>query len=1030
MHRLRRAVVTVLLVFLGVSDGRSGSSTTPVLGIRDEDPRLRAFRNARVVVSPDRTIDGATLLVDDGRVVAVGPDVRVPAGADEVDLGGKTVYPGFIDPYTSYGLKGEARADSDAPRGRGQPEAERVGTNAWNEAIHAERDWVLRFEPDADAAAKLFERGVTTVQSVRRDGILRGRGFVVSLGAGRPNDLVLVSRGPQFAAFDKGSSRQAYPSSLMGSIALLRQTFLDARWYADAQAAWERNRAQPRPEVNAALAALASHAGPFVFESEDELSLLRAARVASEFGLTFLHVGSNGEYRRIDEIAALHPTIVLPVRWPETPDVATPEAELEVTLGELRHWERAPSNPAVLEAHGVRFAFTGNGLSGDDDFLSNVRRAIRRGLSPRTALAALTTVPAELCGVAALAGTLEPGHRADFFVADGDVLAGEARILSVWIEGRKAKEMLPVDQFDFRGVHALKQADVELELALRGKKIDDLSGKLRRGDDSVDVQGVTVARDQLTFYADLDKLDLPGVHRFRIHAAEAQLVATILMPSGSSITAQVETKPGTAEEEPQEARERERKERAEAADRELVSHISVPSNAFGFEKKPEREDVLVRGATLWTAEKEGLLESTDLLVRDGKIAKIGKNLDAPKNVRVIEAQGKHVSPGIIDEHSHLAITRGVNEGSHAVTAEVRIGDVVDPDDVGIYRALAGGTTVAHLLHGSANPIGGQCQAIKLRWGASAEELKVAYAPPTIKFALGENVKQSNSREPSTRYPQTRMGVESIMRDSFLAARERETDLAAYTALKQDARGRTVPPRRDLQLDALAEILDGKRFTHVHSYVQSEILMMLRLAEELDFRVQTFTHILEGYKVAPEMAAHGTSASTFSDWWAYKFEVYDAIPYNTCLLTDRGVTTSINSDSDDTVRRLNQEAAKSVLYCGMKPEQALLLATLNPAKQLRIDDRVGSLKVGKDADFVIWNGPPLSAYSRPDATWIEGVEYFDIERDRTMRETAEAERRALVQKALKMKPPKRRGDDGQERRRRGWHCDDVEDTWNE
>jgi len=1018
------------LALLAWTDGRSGS-TTPVLGIRDEEPRLRAFRNARIVVSPDRTIDGATLVVEEGRVVAVGTDVRVPTGADEIDLGGRTVYPGFVDPYTRYGLKEPERGEAEAPRGRSaQFEGRRVGTNAWNDAIHPERESVLDFAPDAEAAAKLLERGVTTVQSVRQDRILRGRGFVVSLGAGLSNDLVLVPRGPQFASFDKDSSRQAYPSSLMGSIALLRQTFLDARWYAEARSAWDRDPSQPRPEVNAALAALADYSGPLVFESEDELSLLRAGRLASEIGLPLVHVGSNGEYRRIDEVAALGQPILLPVRWPEAPDVATPEAELEVTLADLRHWERAPSNPGLLESRGVRFAFTGHGLAGDDDFLANVRRAVRRGLSPHAALAALTTVPAELCGVESLVGTLEPGRRADFFVADGDVLAGEARILSVWIGGQRAKELVALDQHDFRGVHVIKVAHEEWTLALRGKKVEDLSGKLKKADASVDLQGVTVTRNQLTFNADLEKLGRPGVHRFRITAGPDGSMVTIAPPDGGEVEGLVETTPDKAEEDPQEARERERKERAEATDRELVSRLSVPNGPFGFVTAPAREDVLIRGATIWTGEKEGVLEGADMLVRDGRIAKLGRNLDAPRNVRVIEGRGKHVTAGIIDEHSHLAIARGVNEGSHAVTAEVRIGDVVDPDDVGIYRALAGGTTIAHLLHGSANPIGGQCQAIKLRWGASAEGLKLDYAPPTIKFALGENVKQSNSREPTTRYPQTRMGVDSLMRDSFLAARELQAERRTYAGLKGSAKARTVPPRRDLQLEALAEVLDGKRFTHIHSYVQSEILMMIRLAEELGFRVQTFTHILEGYKVAPEMAAHGTSASSFSDWWAYKFEVYDAIPYNTCLLHDRGVVTSINSDSDDTVRRLNQEAAKSVLYCGLKPEEALLFATLNPAKQLRIDDRVGSLKEGKDADFVIWNGPPLSAYSHPEQTWVDGVSYFDIERDHQMREAAETERNALVQKALKMKPPKRRGDDGPGPRRRSWHCDDVEDTWHE
>jgi len=1028
MRRVWRPIVVSLLVVLPTL---AADSTTPVLGIRPEPASLRAFRNARVVVSPDSTIDGATLVVRDGRVVAVGRDVRVPSGAEEIDVRGNTLYPGFIDPYSTYGLNSVTSADPPGPRARSaQFEGQRVGPDSWNDAIHAERSWVESFEADPEVAAKLLERGVTTVQSVRQDGILRGRGFVVSLGEGLPNDLVLVARGPHFASFDKGTSRQAYPSSLMGSIALLRQTFLDARWYAEAHAAWSRDPSRPRPEVNVALAALAGDVGPIVFESENEQSLLRAGRVATEHSLALIHVGSNTEYRRIDEVAALGRPILLPVVWPEPPDVARSEDEIEVTLADLRHWERAPANPAVLESRGVRFAFTGHGLAGDDDFLANIRRAIRRGLTPRAALAALTTVPADLCGVAKQVGTLEPGQRADFFIADGDVLTGEARVLGVWIGGRLTKEFVGLDQRDFRGVHVVTLETRRLSLGLRGKRIEDLSGKLRDGATTVDAQGLLVSRDHLTFHADLERLGLPGVYRFRLSATDGGLTATAVLPDGRVLDLAVERTPDAAEEDPQETRERERKERAEALDRETVSRLTVPSGAFGVSTPAVREDVLVRGATLWTGEAEGVLEGADLLVRDGRIAKIGRGLDAPRGARVIDATGKHVTSGLIDEHSHIAIARGVNEGSHAVTAEVRIGDVVDPDDVAIYRALAGGTTATHLLHGSANPIGGQCQAIKLRWGASAEGLKFAAVPPTIKLALGENVKQSNAREPTTRYPQTRMGVEALLRDSFGAAAELSRKRRAYTALSPDVRTRTVPPRRDLQLETLGEILEGRRFTHVHSYVQSEILMAMRLAEELGFRIQTFTHILEGYKVASEMAAHGASASAFSDWWAYKFEVYDAIPYNTCLLHDRGVVTSINSDSDDTVRRLNQEAAKSVLYCGMEPHEALLLATANPARQLRIDDRVGSLKPGKDADFVIWSGPPLSAYSKVEQTWVDGANYFHVDRDRELRDAATTEGRALVQKALRMMPAKRRGEGGPGRRQRTWHCDDVEDTWRE
>jgi imidazolonepropionase-like amidohydrolase len=340
------------------------------------------------------------------------------------------------------------------------------------------------------------------------------------------------------------------------------------------------------------------------------------------------------------------------------------------------------------------------------------------------------------------------------------------------------------------------------------------------------------------------------------------------------------------------------------------------------------------------------------------------------------------------------VNRGINEGASAVTVEVRVGDVIDATDIGIYRELAGGLTVANVLHGSANPMGGQNQVIKLRWGMGAEELKFAGAKPGVKFALGENVTRANTQGPRTRYPGSRMGVPEIMLDTFNRAREYDRAWAEFKA------GRTVmPPRRDLRLEAASEILRGDRIVHIHSYRADEILAFIRLAEQQHLTVATFQHILEGYKVATEIAKIGAGGSTFSDWWGYKVEVYDAIPYNGALMTAAGVNVSFNSDSDELARRLNTEAAKAVKYGGVAPAEALKFVTINPAKQLRIDDRVGSLEAGKDADFVIWNGSPLSTMSRPNQTWIDGRRFFDRDEDKQLRAAAAAERSALVQKAL-------------------------------
>lgn len=426
--------------------------------------------------------------------------------------------------------------------------------------------------------------------------------------------------------------------------------------------------------------------------------------------------------------------------------------------------------------------------------------------------------------------------------------------------------------------------------------------------------------------------------------------------------------------------------------------------------------LLLRDATIWTQGPEGRLERADLLVRDGKVVKVGRGLRAPTGALVIEAAGKHVTPGLVDCHSHIAIRGGVNEGSNNVTAEVRIQDVVDPTDVSIYRQLAGGLTAAHLLHGSANSIGGQDAVVKLRWNAPAERLLVRDAWPGIKFALGENPKRSNFRAPESppRYPATRMGVIESIRERFQAARDYLREWEEYRKLPKAAQERARPPRRDLQLEAIAEILRGERRIHSHAYRQDEMLALIRLAEQFGIRIATFQHALEGYKIADEIASHGAGASTFSDWWAYKLEAYDAIPYNGALMHDRGVLVSFNSDSAELARRLNLEAAKAVKYGGLPDERALDFVTLAAARQLGVDGRIGSLEPGKDADFVVWSGDPLSVYSVVEQTWVDGVLEFDRQRDLAEREARENERQRLI-RAVRDGERQRPEDGGKEKK---------------
>src|SRR5277367_1632318 len=425
----------------------------------------------------------------------------------------------------------------------------------------------------------------------------------------------------------------------------------------------------------------------------------------------------------------------------------------------------------------------------------------------------------------------------------------------------------------------------------------------------------------------------------------------------------------------------------------LLTQAAAPSDAPPV--------ILIQNATILTV-SHGIIEHGSILIEDGKIAEVGTSIKAPKDAQVIDAGGQFVMPGIIDCHSHIAIDGSVNEGSIAVSSIANIADVLNPDDVDIYRDLAGGVTVANVLHGSANPIGGQTVVIKLRWGQPASKLPFEGALPGIKFALGENPKHSNfgGRGRESRYPATRMGVEETIRGAFSEARDYKAKWDDYNKRSAAGEKNLIAPRRDLRLDPLVEVLEGKRYVHSHCYREDEILMLLRVAKEFGFKVRTFQHVLEGYKVADEIAASGAGASTFSDWWAYKVEAYDAIPYNAALMTQRGVLVSINSDDAEEATHLNQEAAKTIKYGGLTHDEALKLVTLNPAIQLGIDKRVGSIDVGKDADLLIYNHDPLSAYAVVQKTLIDGRVLFDRQRDVADRPTLEKEKKALLDKTKK------------------------------
>jgi len=986
--------ILVLTAFLVFYAGRMIAQIEPAVGIRKNTPTVHALKNLIIIAAPGKKIEHGTIVVRDGVIESAGANITIPADARVWDCSGLTAYAGLIDLYTDIG---QPKPPVPGQPSSAAPTAQPLrGSAHWNSQVHPETSGAEQFLPDKDTAEKFRALGFTTVLSAPSNGIFHGSSALVAIGDGSANTSIVRDNVTQNISFSRDSFGDSYPNSLMGAIALIRQTFIDAHWYADALKIFVQNPAQDRPEENKSLSALEASASgkqPVIFETADEQNILRAAKIAKEFSLSFWIRGNGYEYRRLDAVKETNAPIILPVNFPDAPNVNTTGDALDVGFDELRHWDFAPENPARLKRAGVTFALTTSTLKDVSKFRMLVRTAIDRGLNADDALASLTTIPAKMLGMEKQFGTIESGKAANFVLADGELFGEKTKIRETWVDGIRYEVKAPA-QAEARGTWSyslnISIAKKDTGSLIIAGEPEALSGFVSRGVVKVKSTSAAIAGKNITLVFEGDSLGYAGVVRLAGVAQDSTITGTGAMPDGSDIRWSAQfIKPFV------EPPDTTKKPEAVHASFEVV----YPDGAFGRKTLPEQpENILVKGGYVWTSGPQGNLENTDILYTKGKVAKIGKNIAPPNGAVVIDATGKHVTAGLIDCHSHTAISDGVNEAGRAISAEVRIGDVVDANDVAIYRELAGGLTVAHLLHGSANPIGGQNQVVKLRWGMLPDDMKFEGAPKSIKFALGENVKQSNWGDRyTTRYPQTRMGVEQIIRDEFSAARDYERKMEAA---KNEPN--KIPPRRDLELDAIVEILNGTRLVHSHSYRQDEILMLIRVADDFGFKVATFQHGLEGYKIAEAIAKHGAGVSTFSDWWAYKYEVIDAIPYNGALMHDVGVVVSYNSDSDELARRLNTEAAKAVKYGGLSEEEALKFVTINPAKQLRIDNRVGSIEVGKDADFVIWSGSPLSTYSVCEQTWIDGRRYFDRDEYRAMNAEILKERAVLIQKILTTK----------------------------
>jgi len=934
---------------------------------------------------PGDFIKDGTIVIRDGKIEKVGRYLKVPKDAYEIDLEGAHVYAGFIDSWLT--VKKDEKITSP--------------NKHWNSKIHADYRAVDDLKIKEKELNALYSLGFTAAHIVPEKGIIKGQ-----------SDLVVLSKKPitisestaQVIEFKvSGWSDREYPNSLLGNIALIRQTILDAEWYDKARKIAQKFPADNEPiKYNSSLDAIEkfrSNRLPVVFMTNDEHTAIRALNICDEFNLNPWILGSGFEYRRINEIAKQKPFIILPLDFPAKPRVTDPLTALQYDTEQLKHWDLAPDNIAKIQDKGLFFSFSSHGLKKKSQFRTNLQKIIDRGFSKDVALAALTTYPAEAMGVSKILGKIQSGFMANLVIVDGNYFDPKTRITSVWVGGDEYF-VATKKSYSLRGTWKLSIGNKKFDLIFTTPALDKdplaytyqpekintyLTGTINIDNKKYPIRDIKIFDQQFSFTADGSTVGLKGSIAFNCIISKDKFSGTA--SDGVDLTIPFTAKKSI----PSKSLKRIKETKSD-----LTLHY--PEGAYGIaEKRLMPNAVLISDATLWTCGPKGVLEEWDILLLDGKIDKVAPDISVPRgSAMIINASGKHITPGLIDCHSHSAAA-SINEGSQSVTAEVRIKDVINADDINIYRQLGGGLTCANILHGSANSIGGQNAVIKLRWGLGPNELLYKNAPQGIKFALGENVKQANW-EGTNRYPQTRMGVEQIIRDAFKAAQDYVHHWDTYRKNAKMQRVK-VPPRKDLELEALAEVLNGSRLVHCHSYRQDEILMLTRIAEEFGFTIATFQHVLEGYKIADRIAEHGAGASTFSDWWQYKYEVIDAIPYNGTLMSRNGVIVSFNSDDAELARRLNTEAVKAVKYGGLSPEDALKLVTINPAKQLQIDRWVGSLEEGKDADVVIWDAPPLSIYSQVEETWIEGIRYWSKNENNDFEKRDAQLRKDLIQKIL-------------------------------
>lgn len=974
---------------------------------------IYVFKNAVIHQDYQTTLNNAILLIQNNKIIRIlKSEKEIPKSAMVIDLKGKHIYPSFIDLYSDFGMPEIKKQNAI----HSFKENYIKGAYYWNPAIKSDFAAHQNFIFNSEKADDYRKNGIGILLTGTKDGIIRGSNALVALANISEHENILLKKAAANFSFKKGNSPHFYPSSLMGAVALIRQSLYDALWYKN------QNK-----EVNISLQYLNELLQlPVIFECSDKWDIFRAEKISTEFKLSFIYKTSGDEYQRIQDLKNIQPKLIVPLQFPDAYDVSNLlDAEI-IPLSDLKHWELAPANPLFLEKNNIEFSFTLYEVKDKNNLFSILRKIKQYGVSEKMILKALTYNPATFINMQDHIGAIKENYLANFFITNADIFEEDAVITEHWIAGLP-HYFYNKDADQLLGKYELSYKDKTFNLFVEGNTAQQ---KLTIKSDTSKLKStVTIHYPNVQFYITDSIYQLNFTGNYNINDSSINGVLYDLKTTQQTFVSikkiQSNTKHKTSNQQKQEPE---------------FGKIYYPFCAYGkpisdtlnlYQQlinnlKHRYDALLIKDATVWTNAKDSILNEYDVYIVDGKIVQIAPNIDTPKLAfaKIIDAKGMHLTPGIIDEHSHIAIEGGVNEWTQSSSAEVRIGDVINPEDVNIYRQLAGGVTTSQLLHGSANPIGGQCQVIKLKWGENAENMKYQKAKPSIKFALGENVKQGNS-PPSDRFPQTRMGVEQVFNDYFHRAKKYQKEWQHYLSLPDKEKKKTIPPRKDIELEALVEILEDKRNITCHSYVQSEINMLLHLADSLDFRINTFTHILEGYKVADKLKKHGANASTFSDWWAYKMEVMEAIPYNAALLTKMGINTCINSDDAEMGRRLNQEAGKSIKYGGLSPVQALKLVTLNPAKALGIDKEVGSIEVGKVADLVLWSDHPLSVYAKVKYTIIDGQIYYDDEENKKLEESIQKERARIIEKMIKAKKDNQAVQKYRPQPHKLYHCDDVE-----